>query len=115
MNFLQNHIESIIFCATDPVKPDEIRQCMSEMFEAEVQLEDIEAALDALLEKYMAETYPFYHRVVADLASPQLIGADNLAKHGLWGLFRSLALLLAEYRINVNGIGKRSPAITPNQ
>jgi len=59
MNFLQNHIESIIFCATDPVKPDEIRQCMSEMFEAEIPLEDILTALDGLLSKYEEDQYPF--------------------------------------------------------
>jgi segregation and condensation protein B len=59
MNFLQNHIESIIFCATDPVKPDEIRQCMSEMFEAEIPLDDILNAVDGLLSKYEDEMYPF--------------------------------------------------------
>jgi segregation and condensation protein B len=59
MDFLQNHVESIVFCATEPVKAEEIRLVMSEMFEAEVQIEDIEAALDSLLEKYMSDTYPF--------------------------------------------------------
>jgi len=59
MNFLQNHIESIIFCASDPVKPEEIRQCMSEMFEAEIPLEDILTAVDGLLSKYEDEAFPF--------------------------------------------------------
>jgi segregation and condensation protein B len=59
INFLQNHIESIIFCASDPVKPEEIRQCMSEMFEAEIPIEDILTALDNLLAKYEDETSPF--------------------------------------------------------
>lgn len=59
MDFLQNHVESIVFCATEPVKAEEIRLVMSEMFEAEVQIEDIEAALDSLLEKYMSDNYPF--------------------------------------------------------
>lgn len=59
MDFLQNHVESIVFCATEPVKAEEIRLVMSEMFEAEVQIEDIEAALDTLLEKYQSDTYPF--------------------------------------------------------
>jgi segregation and condensation protein B len=59
MNFLQNHIESIIFCASDPVKPEEIRQCMSEMFEAEIPLEDVLGALDELLSKYEDESFPF--------------------------------------------------------
>lgn len=59
MDFLQNHVESIVFCATEPVKAEEIRLVMSEMFEAEVQLEDIEAALEALLVKYESDDYPF--------------------------------------------------------
>lgn len=48
--------------------------------------------------------------LVADLAPTQLTGAYNIAKHGLWGLIRSLALELAEYHINVNGI---APGVIP--
>ncbi|MDB5272478.1 MAG: condensin subunit ScpB [Chitinophagaceae bacterium] len=59
MDFLQNHVESIVFCATEPVKAEEIRLVMSEMFEAEVQIEDIEAALDSLLVKYEADEFSF--------------------------------------------------------
>ena len=65
MDFLQNHVESIVFCATEPVKPEEIRLVMSEMFEAEVQIEDINAALEALLVKYESEDYPFQAYKVA--------------------------------------------------
>ncbi|HSZ71280.1 MAG TPA: SMC-Scp complex subunit ScpB [Cytophagaceae bacterium] len=59
MDFLQNHVESIVFCATEPVKAEEIRLVMSEMFEAEVQIEDIEAALESLLVKYEPEEFSF--------------------------------------------------------
>jgi segregation and condensation protein B len=59
MDFLQNHVESIVFCATEPVKAEEIRLVMSEMFEAEVQIEDIEAALESLLVKYEADDFSF--------------------------------------------------------
>ena len=48
--------------------------------------------------------------LVADLAPTQLTGAYNVTKHGLWGLVRSLALELAEYHINVNGI---APGVIP--
>jgi NAD(P)-dependent dehydrogenase (short-subunit alcohol dehydrogenase family) len=48
--------------------------------------------------------------LVADLAPTQLTGAYNVAKHGLWGLVRSLALELAEHHINVNGI---APGVIP--
>ncbi|HEY8401858.1 MAG TPA: SMC-Scp complex subunit ScpB [Cytophagaceae bacterium] len=59
MDFLQNHIESLIFCAAEPVKIDEIRQCLNEMFEADVPEEDITNAIDVLLKKYEGDTYPF--------------------------------------------------------
>jgi NAD(P)-dependent dehydrogenase (short-subunit alcohol dehydrogenase family) len=48
--------------------------------------------------------------IIADLAPTQLTGAYNVSKHGLWGLVRSLALELAEYHINVNGI---APGVIP--
>ncbi len=65
MDFLQNHVESIVFCATEPVKAEEIRLVMAEMFEAEVQIEDIEAALEKLLAKYESDEFPFQAYKVA--------------------------------------------------
>lgn len=59
MDFLQNHIESLIFCSLEPVKPEEILQCLSEMFEAEVPKVDILTAIELILTKYESETYPF--------------------------------------------------------
>jgi segregation and condensation protein B len=59
MDFLQNHIESLIFCSTDPVKVEEIKQCLNEMFEADIPEEDILAALESLLKKYEEDIYPF--------------------------------------------------------
>jgi segregation and condensation protein B len=59
MDFLQNHIESLIFCSTDPVKVEEIKQCLNEMFEADIPEEDILAALENLLKKYEEDIYPF--------------------------------------------------------
>lgn len=59
MDFLQNHIEALIFCSQEPVKSEDIRQCLSEMFEAEVPEVDVLAALEVLLLKYEAETSPF--------------------------------------------------------
>jgi segregation and condensation protein B len=65
MDFLLNHVESIVFCATEPVKAEDIRLVMTEMFEAEVQMEDIEAALDTLLAKYESDDFPFQAYKVA--------------------------------------------------
>lgn len=59
MNFLQNHIESLIFCSNEPIKAEEIRQCLNEMFEAEVPEEDIHSAIEALLTKYEPDDSPF--------------------------------------------------------
>ena len=59
MNFLQNHIESLIFCSNEPIKAEEIKQCLNEMFEAEVPEEDIQAAIEALLTKYESDESPF--------------------------------------------------------
>lgn len=59
MNYLQNHIEALIFCAESPLKEEEIRQCLIEMFEAEVPKEHIEAALENLKKKYESEEYSF--------------------------------------------------------
>ena len=59
MDFLGNHIESLIFCSPDSIKAEEIGACLSEMFEATVAAEDIAAALEQLLVKYEDEKYPF--------------------------------------------------------
>ena len=59
MNFLLNHIEALIFCATSPLKFQEIQKCLSEMFEADVPKEDIEDALEKILKKYESDEYSF--------------------------------------------------------
>jgi len=59
LNFLQNHVEALIFCSPQPIKIADIQQCLSEMFEAEVPREDIEAAIEELLQKYQSEEFTF--------------------------------------------------------
>lgn len=59
MDFLLNHIEALIFCATSPLKLQEIQKCLSEMFEADVPKEDIEGALEKILKKYESDEYSF--------------------------------------------------------
>jgi len=49
MDFLQNHIEALIFCSQEPVKSEEIRQVLSEMFEADVPEADVIGALEAFV------------------------------------------------------------------
>jgi segregation and condensation protein B len=48
MDFLQNHIEALIFCSPTPIKVVDIKACLSEMFGADVPEEDITIALTRL-------------------------------------------------------------------
>jgi segregation and condensation protein B len=49
----------LIFCSNEPIKAEEIKQCLNEMFEADVPEEDISSAIEALLTKYETEESPF--------------------------------------------------------
>lgn len=59
MDFLQNHIEALIFCSPSPIKVAELKSCLSEMFNADVPEEDITGALQRLSDKYGHEDYAF--------------------------------------------------------
>lgn len=59
MDFLQNHIEALIFCSPNPLKLKEIQQCLSEMFEADVPDKDIDDAISRIEEKYSSDEYSF--------------------------------------------------------
>lgn len=59
MDFLGNHIEALIFCAPKAIKIEDIQSCLSEMFEAEIPLADIEKGLEEIQQKYSAEEFPF--------------------------------------------------------
>jgi segregation and condensation protein B len=59
LEFLKNHIEALIFCASKPLKLTEIQSCLSEMFDAEVSEEDILAAIDKITEQYGQDIYSF--------------------------------------------------------
>lgn len=59
MDFLQNHIEALIFCSPSPIKIADIKACLSEMFNADVPEEDIAGAIQRLEEKYQHEDFSF--------------------------------------------------------
>ena len=59
MDFLQNHIEALIFCSPNPIKVVDIKGCLSEMFGADVPEEDIVGAIQRIDEKFQAEEYSF--------------------------------------------------------
>ena len=59
MDFLQNHIEALIFCSPYPIKIAEIISCLSEMFGAEVPEEDVISAIQKIEEKYIHDDFSF--------------------------------------------------------
>ncbi len=59
MDFLQNHIEALVFCSPGPVKESELQICLTEMFEADIPGKDINEALTNLQKKYEADEYSF--------------------------------------------------------
>jgi len=59
LDFLQNHIEALVFCSPSPTKVADLKACLSEMFNADVPHEDITAALQRLDEKFQAEEFSF--------------------------------------------------------
>ncbi|MEQ9285619.1 MAG: SMC-Scp complex subunit ScpB [Cyclobacteriaceae bacterium] len=59
MDYLVNHIEALIFCSQKPIRTEELKNCLTEMFEADVPIEDIEQAIGLLEEKYKKDEYSF--------------------------------------------------------
>ena len=59
MDFLGNHIEALIFCSEKPIKLAELKNCLTEMFEADVPEKDVEEAILQIQAKYNDEQFPF--------------------------------------------------------
>lgn len=59
MDFLQNHIEALIFVSAEPLSAKEIQNCLVEMFEADIPEENILEAIEKLKNKYEEDIYAF--------------------------------------------------------
>lgn len=59
MEFLQLHIEALIFCASNPVTEEELRLTLNEMFDADIPLQDILDRIELIKQKYDQDIYPF--------------------------------------------------------
>lgn len=59
MDFLQNHIEALVFCSPTATKVADLKACLSEMFNAEVPETDIEAALQRIDQKFQSDDFSF--------------------------------------------------------
>lgn len=58
-NFLQKHIEALVFCSPEPLSEAELKACLSEMFAADVPAEHIAEAINQLTEKYNSDDFTF--------------------------------------------------------
>jgi segregation and condensation protein B len=59
VDFLNRHIEALIFCAPEPITVSEISKCLTEMFDSEVPLDHIESAIYELRKNYNQEDFSF--------------------------------------------------------
>lgn len=66
MEFLKHHIEALIFCASKPISIADLKSCLSEMFAAEVSEEDIQTAIQELIEQYKSTQYSFQIYYIAN-------------------------------------------------
>jgi len=57
MDFLPRHLEALIFSSPQPLKIDDMQTCMSEMFDTEIPVKDIEEAVQILIEKFSNEEH----------------------------------------------------------
>ncbi|MEQ9468801.1 MAG: SMC-Scp complex subunit ScpB [Ekhidna sp.] len=57
MDYLANHIQALVFCSPKPITEEEIQDCLKEMFDADVPVEDISNGLDKIEEKFKADDF----------------------------------------------------------
>jgi segregation and condensation protein B len=65
LDFLSNHIEALIFVSPKPIREEEIKNCLNEMFGTEVPDTDIRDSIQKLVDKYGAEEYAFQVEKIA--------------------------------------------------
>lgn len=59
MQYLAQHIESLIFSANTPITFKEIKSCMETTFESKFKKEEIEKALQEIKERYQQDEFSF--------------------------------------------------------
>jgi len=59
VEYLSQHIESLIFSSERPITYDEIKVCLEETFESKFRKPQIEKAINVSMEKYRADDFPF--------------------------------------------------------
>ncbi|WP_299455653.1 SMC-Scp complex subunit ScpB [uncultured Microscilla sp.] len=59
MRLLQNHVEALIFCASEPISIDELQSCLSELFDTVIPEEEVLQTIEVLTEKYENGNFAF--------------------------------------------------------
>ncbi|BDD00148.1 SMC-Scp complex subunit ScpB [Persicobacter psychrovividus] len=59
MKLLTTYVEALIFCADEPVSIRQMAKCLSDQMGTEIALNDIEKAVDLLIEKYNQGDFAF--------------------------------------------------------
>ena len=59
MEYLTQHIESLIFTTEHPITKDEILACLEETFETTFDIKDLEHSLAELKERYQEDSFAF--------------------------------------------------------
>lgn len=57
MDYLVNHVEALVFCSPKPVTEVEIQDCLREMFDAAIPLDDIQQSLEKIEAKFSGDTF----------------------------------------------------------
>ena len=57
MEFLDKHIEALIFCSPSALKVSDIQQCIEALFDTKIPTEDIEQAIAKITERYNSEDF----------------------------------------------------------
>ena len=67
MDLLAQHIEALIFCAPKPLTELDIQDCLKEMFDAEIPMEDVTSGINIIYQRYKSEFHSFAKQLSADL------------------------------------------------
>ena len=59
MNFLVQHIEALIFCAPKPITEFDIQECLKEMFDTQVPVEEVHQGISNIDKRYKSDQHSF--------------------------------------------------------
>ena len=57
MDYLVNHIEALVFCSPKPITEGELQNCLKEMFDADIPVDDVKVRLEAIRKKFEPEMF----------------------------------------------------------